>query len=50
MQKPLYKTELGKYYVGNSEELLASGLGKKLKNNIQLSWTSPLLPIDKNEE
>ncbi|KAF5034138.1 hypothetical protein DSECCO2_599360 [anaerobic digester metagenome] len=49
MQKSLYKTELGKYYVGNSEELLVSGLGKKLKNKVQLILTSPPFPLNQKK-
>lgn len=50
MQKPLYKTKLGKYYVGNSEELLVSRLGKKLKNKVQLILTSPPFPLNKKKK
>ncbi|AKB67656.1 DNA-methyltransferase [Methanosarcina mazei] len=50
MQKSLYKTELGKYYVGNSEELLVSGLGKKLKNKVQLILTSPPFPLNQKKK
>lgn len=50
MQKPLYKTELGEYYVGNTEELLVSGLANKLKNKVQLILTSPPFPLNKKKK
>ncbi|MCO5383890.1 MAG: site-specific DNA-methyltransferase [Methanosarcina barkeri] len=50
MQKPLYKTKVGKYYVGNSEELLVSELGKKLKNKVQLILTSPPFPLNQKKK
>jgi site-specific DNA-methyltransferase (cytosine-N4-specific) len=50
MQKSLYKTELGKYYIGKSEELLISGLEKKLKNKVQLILTSPPFPLNQKKK
>ncbi|HII92673.1 MAG TPA: site-specific DNA-methyltransferase [Methanosarcina sp.] len=50
MQKSLYKTELGKYYIGKSEELLVSGLEKKLKNKVQLILTSPPFPLNQKKK
>jgi len=41
-----YKTQLGKFYLGNSEKLLASKLGLGLKNKVQLILTSPPFPLN----
>jgi site-specific DNA-methyltransferase (cytosine-N4-specific) len=41
-----FKTELGKYYLGDSTELLDSKLGKSLKGKVQLIITSPPFPLN----
>src|SRR3972149_6835994 len=41
-----FKTELGKYYLGDSTELLDSNLGKGLKGKVQLIITSPPFPLN----
>jgi DNA modification methylase len=41
-----YKTDLGKYYLGDSKELLASELGEKLRGKVQLIITSPPFPLN----
>lgn len=49
MDKMLYSTDLGKYYIGKSEEILNKGLGKELKNKVQLLITSPPFPLNKKK-
>lgn len=44
-----YKTALGEYYVGDSVELLRSGLGKKLQGKVQLILTSPPFPLNEKK-
>jgi len=46
MRNELYKTSLGKYYIGKSEKLLVSGLYNELKNKVQLIITSPPFPLN----
>ena len=41
-----FKTELGKYYLGDSKELLDFKLGKELKGKVQLIITSPPFPLN----
>lgn len=41
-----FKTKLGKYYLGDSKELLDSKLGKELKGKVQLIITSPPFPLN----
>lgn len=50
MNNVLYQTKLGKYYVGDSIELLKSNLGKKLKNKVQLILTSPPFPLNQKKK
>lgn len=50
MNKMLYRTNLGEYYIGKSEEILRSGLGDKLKNKVQLIITSPPFPLNKKKK
>ncbi len=49
MENLFYKTKLGKYYLGNSIELLKSNLGKRLKNKVQLILTSPPFPLNEKK-
>ncbi len=46
MLKYFYNTELGSFYLGNSKNLLTSGLYSSLKNNVQLIFTSPPFPLN----
>jgi len=41
-----FKTKLGKYYLGDSKELLDSKLGKGLEGKVQLIITSPPFPLN----
>lgn len=50
MENLLYKTGLGNYYLGNSEELLKSDLGESLKNKVQLIITSPPFPLNNKKK
>lgn len=43
---PLFRTSLGKLYVGKCEDLLAGPLGKKLKGKVNLIFTSPPFPLN----
>jgi site-specific DNA-methyltransferase (cytosine-N4-specific) len=47
--QPFQTTELGKLYVGHSEELLAGPLGDALKGKVQLIFTSPPFPLNKKK-
>lgn len=49
MENPLYETDMGEYYIGKSEKLLKSELGKKLHNKVQLILTSPPFPLNKKK-
>lgn len=49
MSSLLYQTDLGKYYIGKSEEVLTSRIGKGLKNKVQLIITSPPFPLNKKK-
>lgn len=49
MDSLLYSTDLGKYYIGKSEEILTSSIGKGLKNKVQLIITSPPFPLNKKK-
>lgn len=49
MDNFLYATDLGKYYVGKSEKILTSNIGKELKNKVQLIITSPPFPLNKKK-
>lgn len=46
LMKLKFKTELGKYYLGDSKELLDSQLGKGLIGKVQLIITSPPFPLN----
>src|SRR5258708_39892600 len=50
MIKSTYKTDFGKYIVGDSEKLLKGNLGKTLKNKVQLIITSPPFPLNKKKK
>jgi site-specific DNA-methyltransferase (cytosine-N4-specific) len=41
-----FETELGKYYLGDSKEVLESKPGKDLKGKVQLIITSPPFPLN----
>jgi hypothetical protein len=41
-----HRTDLGSYYVGDSEQLLVSELGDDLRGSAQLILTSPLFPLN----
>lgn len=45
MYKLLYKTSLGKYYIGNSEKILSPDL-EELRGKVQLILTSPPFPLN----
>jgi site-specific DNA-methyltransferase (cytosine-N4-specific) len=46
MEKALHKTNLGTYYIGDSNELLRSDLGDSLRGKVQLLLTSPPFPLN----
>jgi site-specific DNA-methyltransferase (cytosine-N4-specific) len=46
----LYRTSLGSYYIGKSEELLVSDLYKELKNRVQIIITSPPFPLNNKKK
>jgi site-specific DNA-methyltransferase (cytosine-N4-specific) len=50
MNKILYSTDLGAYYIGKCEELLSSRVGEDLKNKVQLIITSPPFPLNKKKQ
>lgn len=46
MDRIPHRTDLGTYYVGDSNELLRSELGNVLRGNVQLLLTSPPFPLN----
>ena len=48
--EPFHTTELGKLYVGQSEELLAATLGSTLRGKVQLLFTSPPFPLNQKKK
>lgn len=44
--KIVQQTRLGKYYWGNSTDLLTSNLGTQLKGKVQMILTSPPFPLN----
>lgn len=44
-----HKTDLGKYYVGDSAKLLREGLREKLAGKVQLLFTSPPYPLNEKK-
>ncbi len=49
MHSLLYKTNLGRYYLGKCEQVLASRVGSSLCNKVQLILTSPPFPLNKKK-
>ena len=47
MYKPLYRTDLGKYYIGKCEEVLSS---LRIKGKVQLILTSPPFPLNNKKK
>lgn len=45
-----YSTKLGAAVVGKSETLLAGSLGKELKGNVQLVFSSPPFPLNRKKK
>jgi hypothetical protein len=43
-------TELGKLYIGKSEKLLAGRLGRELRGQVQLIFTSPPFPLNQKKK
>lgn len=50
MAKELYKTKMGKFVIGDSEEVLKKKLGKELKGKVNLIVTSPPFPLNKKKK
>lgn len=50
MNNAYYKTTYGKYYLGNSKELLRDNLNKNLKGKVQLIFTSPPFPLNQKKK
>ncbi|KYC51608.1 DNA-methyltransferase [Methanothrix soehngenii] len=46
MDSVLYKTKLGKYYIGDSKDILESCLNETLLGKVQLILTSPPFPLN----
>src|SRR2546423_15602825 len=46
MKEVMHRTNFGNYYVGDSEKLLSSELGEKLRGKVQLILTSPPFPLN----
>jgi hypothetical protein len=46
MERVAHKTELGTYYIGDTNELLRSELGESLRGRVQLLLTSPPFPLN----
>lgn len=47
--KPYYSTKFGKYYLGDTVNLLSSELGDSLNGKVQLLITSPPFPLNKKK-
>lgn len=47
--KPNFATDLGKLYIGKSEELLSGELGAELRGRVQLIFTSPPFPLNQKK-
>lgn len=45
----IYKTKMGKFFLGNSENLLDSEVFKKYNGKIQLIFTSPPFPLNRKK-
>jgi site-specific DNA-methyltransferase (cytosine-N4-specific) len=45
----LYATDLGKYYCGDSTELLSGGLKRELRGKVNLILTSPPFPLNQKK-
>lgn len=50
MAKELYKTKYGKYFIGDSEQLLSGSMGFNIENKVQLILTSPPFPLNKKKK
>lgn len=50
MQVPLYRTDLGEYYIGDALQLLPDNLEVSLKNKVQLILTSPPFPLNNKKQ
>lgn len=50
MAKTLYKTNYGKYVIGDTEKVLKGSLGDKLKGKVNLIVTSPPFPLNKKKK
>lgn len=50
MKKEFYKTEFGKYYLGNSDGLLVKQLYDEIKGKVQLLFTSPPFPLNNKKK
>jgi len=49
MATPRQKTRLGRYYVGDTPELLSGALGDRLRGKVQLLFTSPPFPLNRKK-
>ena len=49
MPKPLQRTRLGRYFVGECESILRSTLGRALQGRVQLILTSPPYPLNRKK-
>lgn len=49
MRKIRHQTGRGKYYVGQSEEILSSAIGSRLRGKVQLILTSPPFPLNRKK-
>jgi len=49
MAKPLQRTSLGRYFVGDCESILRGPLGSRLRGRVQLILTSPPYPLNRKK-
>src|SRR2546426_4010751 len=49
MAKPLQRTSLGRYFVGDCESILRGPLGQRLRGRVQLILTSPPFPLNRKK-
>ncbi len=49
LKRASQETTLGKYYVGKSEDILTKTVGKSLRGQVQLIFTSPPFPLNRKK-
>ncbi len=50
LPKPVQNTQVGKLYTGRAEDILAGEVGKRLRGQVQLIFTSPPFPLNEKKK